>query len=296
MFFPELTELLRGLFKKKNKEPPLVVTSQPVRVKDIWEKRGYKKSLFSSLAIHGLIPLLLLMVFREQVQTVAGKPISLISPDLVSYLPASKKGGGGGGGDRSPLPASKGKLPKLAARQFTPPTAQIQNPNPKLTIDPSVVAPPDINIPRPDVLQFGDPFGKSGPLSSGFGSGGGIGSGSGGGVGSGVGPGVGPGFGGGFGGGVYQIRGGVSAPTLVHKVDPEYSDEARKVKFQGVVVLYAEVNQSGGVQNIKILRALGLGLDEKAIEAVKQWKFRPGLKAGKVVTVAVMIEVFFRLL
>jgi TonB family protein len=92
------------------------------------------------------------------------------------------------------------------------------------------------------------------------------------------------------------VGGGVTAPALLYKVEPEYSEEARKAKYQGVVVLYVEVDPSGKAVNPRVVRSLGLGLDEKAIEAVRKWKFRPGYKDGKAVTVAATIEVNFRLL
>jgi len=147
-----------------------------------------------------------------------------------------------------------------------------------------------------NMAQYGDPLGRIGPPSNGPGSGGGIGSGSGGGVGSGSGPGFGPGSGGGFGGGAYRAGGGVLAPVILTKVDPEYSEEARKAKFSGVVTLYIEVSERGTVQNPRVIRALGMGLDEKAIEAVLKWRFRPGTLNGKPVTVQAQVEVSFRLL
>jgi len=128
------------------------------------------------------------------------------------------------------------------------------------------------------------------------GSGGGIGSGSGGGVGSGTGPGVGPGRGGGIGGGAYRVDGGVSAPQLIHRVDPEYTEEARQAKHQGTVELYVEIEPDGKAYRIQVRRSLGLGLDEKAIECVRQWKFKPGLKDGRAVTVGALVTVHFRLL
>jgi TonB family protein len=137
---------------------------------------------------------------------------------------------------------------------------------------------------------------KLGIPSNGIGSGGGIGSGSGGGVGSGKGAGVGPGSGGGFGGGAFRIGGGVSAPSVLSKVEPEYSEEARKAKWQGTVVLSLVVDDQGRPQNLKVLRSLGLGLDQKAIEAVEKWRFKPGMKDGKPVPVMATIEVNFRLL
>jgi TonB family protein len=174
--------------------------------------------------------------------------------------------------------------------------AVVNNPNPKLTMEPSIIAPPDVNLPQVNMAQYGDPLARIGPPSNGPGSGGGIGSGSGGGVGSGKGGGFGPGEGGGVGGGVYRVGGGVTAPSLLFKVEPEYSEEARKAKYQGTVLLYIEVDPSGKATNIKVARSLGLGLDEKAMEAVRKWKFKPGYKDGKPVTVAATIEVNFRLL
>jgi TonB family protein len=92
------------------------------------------------------------------------------------------------------------------------------------------------------------------------------------------------------------VGGGVSAPALLYKVEPEYSEEARKAKYQGTVTLYVEVDPNGQARNIRVVRSLGLGLDEKAIEAVMKWKFRPGTKDGRPVAVAATIEVNFRLL
>jgi TonB family protein len=144
--------------------------------------------------------------------------------------------------------------------------------------------------------NYGDPLGKLGPASNGTGSGGGIGSGKGGGVGSGTGGGVGPGSGGGIGDGAYKAGNGVSKPELLHKVEPEYSEEARKAKFQGVVILAITVDPNGNAINPQVMKSLGLGLDEKAMEAVRQWKFKPGYKDGKPVPVKATVEVNFRLL
>jgi TonB family protein len=286
------------------KLPPLQVTSKPVAVKDIWGLYGrQRKSFMMSTGFQVAVVVLLFTVFSTKVVQDQIKQASTLvfSPDIDPYMPkmAPKKqtmGGGGGGGDRSPLPASKGRLPKPSLRQFTPPMAVVNNPNPKLTMEPTIIAPPDVALPQVNMSQYGDPLAKIGPPSNGPGSGGGIGSGSGGGVGSGKGGGFGPGEGGGVGGGVFRVGGGVTAPALLFKKEPEYSEEARKAKYQGTVLLYIEVDPSGRATNIKVQRSLGLGLDEKAIEAVKQWKFKPGYKDGKPVTVAATIEVNFRLL
>ena len=95
--------------------------------------------------------------------------------------------------------------------------------------------------------------------------------------------------------GVYRVGGGVSAPQLVDRTEPEYTEEARKAKYQGTVLIFAEIDPAGTATNIKVQRSLGLGLDEKAVEAVRKWKFKPGMKDGEPVTVQVTIEVNFRL-
>jgi len=285
--------------------PPLQVTSKPIAVKDIWGLYGRKKQSGAySLAIHGAVIVLLFTVLSSKAVQQAAKSLTttLIEPDIAPYVPKANlqkpgpSGGGGGGGDRSPLPASKGRLPKASLKQFTPPMAVLNNLHPKLPMEPTIIAPPDVALPQVNMQQYGDPLAKLGPASNGPGSGGGIGSGSGGGVGSGRGGGYGPGEGGGVGGGVFRMGGGVSAPTVLYKVEPEYSEEARKAKYQGTVMLYVEVDANGHPRNLRVLRSLGLGLDEKAIEAVEKWKFRPGYKDGKAVTVQATIEVNFRLL
>ncbi len=286
------------------KLPPLKLTSKPVPVRDIWGEYRYGKySGPASLAIHLLLVLFVVWVGRAAVKEVKkAAPMIASVVDISPYLPdiikqaPGKAGGGGGGGDRSPEPASKGRLPKFATEQLAPPQVIIRNENPKLAVEPTVLVPPEIKLPQVNIAQLGDPLGQVGPPSSGPGSGGGIGSGSGGGVGSGRGGGVGPGEGGGIGGGVFRVGGGVTPPQLIYRVEPEYTEAARKAKYQGTVVLYAVVGPDGRVRDLRVVRALGLGLDEKALDAVRQWKFRPGLKDGAPVAVAASIEVTFRLL
>jgi len=287
------------------KQPPLVLTSKPIPVKDIWGFYDYKKNgaLYSTathiLALGAIIGLTILG--RHWVQEVK-KPqevVTLIAPDDIPALEPSKTqaGGGGGGGDRDKFQAPKGKLPKLSMQQIVPPMVVVRNDNPKLTAEPTVVVPPDVHLAMNTLPTLGDPMSHlpSGPPSNGTGSGGGIGSGNGGGVGSGEGPGVGPGHGGGIGGGAFRVGGGVSAPKAIYAPDPEYSEEARKAKYQGTCVLWLVVGPDGKPRDIKVSRTLGLGLDEKAIEAVKQWKFEPAMKDGKPVAVQINVEVSFRL-
>jgi protein TonB len=286
------------------KLPPLQVTSKPVAVKSIWGFTGGQGSRAgaSSMVIHAsVVALMFALSTNEMVQQKMRETITLVAPDIEAYKPAmqpkkQEMGGGGGGGDRSPLPASKGKLPKIAPRQFVPPAAVVHNENPKLLMEPTIIAQADAPIPNVNMPNWGDPFGKVGPPSNGPGSGGGIGSGRGGGVGSGDGAGVGPGRGGGFGGGAYRIGGGVSSPIPISRVEPEYSEEARKAKFMGTVVLALIVDERGLPKDVRVVRAVGLGLDEKAIEAVLKWRFRPGYLNGNPVPVHAQIEVNFRLL
>ncbi len=264
--------------------------------------RTHGGSFLLSFLAHALALALLLtsssvvITHRKQIKQEVIGIVTDVSPYI---LPSSAKGsgssgGGGGGGDRDKLPASKGALPKLSREQITPPAVVLRNPDPKLAVEPTVVVPPELRLPQTGPL--GDPLSAIlGPPSNGPGSGGGIGSGSGGGVGSGRGPGVGPGSGGGIGGGVYRVGGGVSAPRLIYGPDPEFSEEARKAKYQGTVILWVIVGTDGRTHDIRIARPLGLGLDAKAVEAVRVWRFEPARKDGVPVPVQVSVEVNFRL-
>jgi len=283
------------------KRPPLKITSRPVDPKELKGLAGLyggneATSGVMSVMIHcGVVALLFWVGSLKPVQKIIKEQVTpLIAPNLKPYLPEKPKiaQGGGGGGAKQILDQSKGKLPKLAKEQFTPPRVDpVQNP--KLPMTPTIVAD---NVPNILANNLGDPLSNLGLPSNGMGSGGGIGNGRGGGVGSGTGAGVGPGSGGGFGGGAYRIGGGVSAPSVLTKVEPEYSEEARKAKWQGTVLLSLVVDENGRAQNIKVVRSLGLGLDQKAIEAVEKWRFKPGMKDGKAVPVQASIEVNFRLL
>jgi len=287
------------------KLPPLVLTSKPVPVRDIWgfyDNRG--KGAAGSTVIHilGLAAIIGGTILAQRMVKQIIKPnnvTELIAPSDLPMLSPSKtvSGGGGGGGDRDKLAASAGRLPKQSMQQFTPPAAVIRNQNPKLPMDPSVIVPPEVHIAQPNLPNLGDPLSHVPAAfpSNGTGTGGGIGSGSGGGVGSGEGPGVGPGRGGGTGGGLFRVGGGVSAPKVIYNPDPEYSDEARKAKIQGTCVLWLIVGPDGRPRDIKVQRTLGMGLDEKAIEAVKTWRFDPARKDGQAVAVPINVEVSFRL-
>ena len=225
--------------------------------------------------------------------------VTLILPaDLPRYdvaLP-QREDAGGGGGMRAKTEASIGNLPKRALKQFLAPMVKAENANPILTIEPSIIADPEITVPQLNLAQFGDPHGVVGPPSPGRGKGGGIGDGEGTGVGPGQGPGAGPGRDGGIASGHSGFQGSLTEPVLLWKAEPEYSEEARKAKLQGSVLMRVEIDTRGQVQNMVIAQGLGLGLDERAMDAVRRWKFRAGMRNGKPVITSALIQVTFRLL
>jgi periplasmic protein TonB len=293
-WFKSLISNIRDLISPP-KLPPLQVTSKPVEVGTIWGAYGggETKSGTVSLLIHVAFIGLLLVVFRKTVfeskKTVT--PIYFpISPYQAKLPPSAvKAGGGGGGGQRMPTPVSKGVAPKPAPKQFIPPDLAVEKP--KLPAVPTITA----QAPQIVADNYGDPMTKMMDLSAGQGING-LGNGKGGGLGTGNGNGLGPGSGGGTGGGAYRIGGDVSAPVLVSKSEPEYSEEARKAKYSGTVLLSIVVDERGLPRDIHVVRPLGLGLDEKAIEAVMRWRFRPGMKGGRAVATQAQVEVNFRLL
>ncbi len=287
------------------KLPPLQVTSKPIKVKDIWSKDPQARpAQLASLAMHVLIiGLLLAPVVNEfSAASVKADHITLSAVEIAPYVPkqpgAKKAQGGGGGGERNPLPASKGKAPKFSMnQQLAPPQVVIRNQNPALQVDPTLYGPPELKLPNSNLPNWGDPRAALLTGSGGPGSGGGIGDGTGGGIGSGDGGGYGPGSGGGTGGGAFNAgTGGVSYATCIYCPRPEYSEEGYKAKYQGTVLLRFLVTAEGKVTNISVIKGLGLGMDEKAIEAVRTWRLRPSVGPnGKPVAAWNTAEVAFRL-
>lgn len=261
-----------------------------------------KRSALLSGMLHGGAVLLILAVTGVKPSFVPKLHDILVVPlDLVTHQKTSLAGGGGGGGGvHADSPASLGDPVPFSRRQFVAPAVEILNNAPVLPMEPTLIGNPDIQLASLDYGHIGDPHGVLGKLSGGTGSGGGIGSGEGTGIGPGKGPGLGPGEGGGTGGdgvGYLGLGGGtLTAPTLLFKSDPEYSEEARKARLQGTVLLRIEVDTHGTAQNISVRQHLGLGLDDRAIEAVKKWRFNPGKVNGKPTAVVAYIEVNFRLL
>ena len=287
---------------------PLKVTSTPVKVRDIWTKdEMFSRSQLVSFAIHGSIILLILIPFLRAVSSdVKAKTLNntIVTPiDLSPYqakLPPGAKpaGGGGGGGDHELVPASKGKLPKFSQQAQLAPPELIRNPNAKLMVTPTLIGPDNLKVDNSNMDRWGDPLGKMITDSNGSGSGGGMGTGSGGGIGSGTGGGLGPGSGGGTGGGAYRAgENGVGSPTCQFCPRPEYSEDARKARFTGTVTVQVLVLPNGRAGEVKLIRGVGMGLDEKAIEIVKsQWVFKPAYGPnGKPVPTLINVEISFQL-
>jgi periplasmic protein TonB len=291
-----LTNLIRSIREIVNppKLAPLEVTSKPIDLpeyKSLYGGNEWKAGLGSIAINAGILGLLLLAGTSQVVKEVLQEPtkIVLVAPRIQKVKPppppklppAPQKAGGGGG---SPDRVTKGELPKTAPKQFVVPTARTVE-NPKLALAPSIDAP---DMPNIDANNIGNPLAGVGAPSTGNGIGLGIG--------PGKGNGVGPGSGGGTGDGVFRPGGGVSNPVAISKPEPEYSEEARKAKHQGEVWLSVVVDEKGNPGEIKVTRKLGLGLDEKAIDAVGKWRFKPGIKDGKPVKVRVTVAVSFHLL
>ena len=185
------------------------------------------------------------------------------------------------------LPAERGRAPEVHVRKiFMPPVAVIRNENPKLIVEQALLSAPEFNI---SAVNVGDPRGTGLVPSGGKGGPLGIGDGLGFDGGSGKGPG---GSGGSSKPQVHLTR----QPQLIYQVEPEYSEDARKVHFQGTVILSIEVDTNGLPSNIRVVRAIGLGLDERAVQAVAKWKFRPAMSGDRPVIAPALVEVSFHLL
>lgn len=241
-----------------------------------------------SVLLHALLLLLVFELGRSPVPREAARLMVELAAPL--YAPRLAPAQPGGGGDGSPLPPSFGKPPRAATRPFVPPRIMPIDHTPALVLEAGIVS--DTPLPVVNAGAFGDPLGQlGGPPSGGPGSGGGSGRGKGGGIGDGIGPRF-----GGSGAGPIPLSGASTAPVLIHKIEPEFSEEARKAKFEGTVLLRVVIDESGRVAEVRVLRGLGMGLDERAVAAVAQWRFRPALRHGRPIAVSAEVEVNFRLL
>ena len=201
--------------------------------------------------------------------------------------------GGGSGGAAEKAPASKGAPPHTQRLPLVPPIILETDQAAKLAVQPAVAAPPEMSQLK--VGAVGDSLSLLAKPSNGAGVNGGWGGNVGGGVGTGKDVGRGSGIGGGCCEGVYSLGDGVTIPRPIYAPEPEFSDEARKVKHQGEVTLLAVIGADGLPKHLTVVRSLGMGLDEKALEAVRTWRFEPARKNGHPVAVQMNIVVNFHL-
>lgn len=283
--FTSLKNSIRDVFFPE-KLPPLVLESKPVAVIDRMKVKRDPKSTAIAVVIHGLVILLIAYVLIKKIPIAAPAKTTLVTEvNVPPMAPPKAAQMGGGGGQRGPAPVSKGSPPKFADQQIVPPKAPPLQ-EPKIKIDPTVEVQKDVHMAT-NLPNFGLPNSPLPGVSMGNGSGTGLGSGNG--------SGIGPGSGGNMGGGPRRIGGGVSAPQLIYQVEPEFSEEARKAKFAGNVLVNLWVDTNGMPSHIRVIRPVGMGLDEKAVEAVRQYRFKPAMENGKPVLVELNVEVNFQI-
>jgi protein TonB len=251
------------------------------------------RASIASLVIHAAVLITVIAYFGSD-QPAVRPPRATILTESRIIAPSLKRlernaGIGGGGGAQRPIASSRGQTPPVTRiRTFVAPTI-VTNPTPHLPISPTLL---DAQPPKIDAQEYGDPRSQSKVQSAGMGFGG---------IGSGVAPGDGAlgtnGYGGGSGdGSVYRWGELTVAPVLILKVEPDYSEEARRARFQGAVLMRLVIDQSGMPRNVRVVRPVGMGLDELAVNAVRRWRFRPGMKDGRAVAVIANAEVSFRFL
>lgn len=268
---------------------PAIVTPSLFSTADRVKTPRDATSTAVAIVTHALVILLILFAVKKGVQMAAPARTTLVTdltvPPPPPVMPRSEKIGGGGG-QKGPTPVTQGHLPKLAQDQIVPPKAPPLE-KPKLEVEPTVVVQKDLKMADNKMPDLGMPNSSLKGFSMGNGSGSGIGSGSG--------NGIGPGSGGNTGGGPMHIGGSVRPPSVLYSVEPEFSEEARKAKFSGNVQVYLWVDENGNPSHVRVVRGVGMGLDEKAIDAVRQYKFKPAMQNGKPVKVDLYIDVNFQI-
>jgi periplasmic protein TonB len=276
------------------KLPPLELTSTPVPVVDRMATKANPWAVGTSTLVNGSILVIVICLGLKTVTPPFGNPVNR-PIDLSQWkLPEIAKGnrGGGSGGSNELTDPIQGRPSRVELNPVTPPQVAIID-NPKLPREPAIAAPPDVKLPddsrMPNLGVAKSPNVTLVPNGSGAH---GIGWNGGGGIGPGDGPGSGPGSE----AGVYVPgRSGVTAPVAVNAPEAEFSDEARRQKYQGICMVALIVDARGYPQNLRVVQRLGMGLDEKAIEAIRKYRFKPAMKDGKPVASVITVEVDFRL-
>lgn len=260
--------------------------------------------LLTSVGLHALAAAALIVVslsFLSASDVESNEPTAPVR--LVYFMAPGPGGGGGGGGLKVPLPTRRAARHAPEVKKVSSPVPEVQPPPPPPEPKPDppppqpVVQAPVVPKPAEPVAVKGDPAPAPKPPAAdqGSGSGGGAGTGRGQGVGDGTGPGIGPGEGGGEGGGPYRPGSGIEPPRLLREVKANYTDDARRRGIEGEVVLEIVVRRDGSVGDVRVRRGLDSGLDQRAIAAVRQWRFAPASRRGAPVDVIVEVGVDFKL-
>jgi protein TonB len=265
---------------------PAAVFAPDVFLAKMQPKRGARSTGYAVLA-HAAAILLVCLAVSAHVRFTP--PVA--APDITELstpppIALEKKAAGGGGGSNNHAPVAKGQLPKFAPVQITPPRIPVEA---KIKMpEPAIEAVTNLKMDNPNMPNLGMP--NSNSLSTSLGGGKGTG------MGDGNGPGLGNGRGGNWGGGdVKNIGGGITEPVVITQVEPEFSEEARRAKYPGDVIVSLIVDATGMPQNVHVLHGVGMGLDEKAVEAVKQYRFKPARENGKPVAVYMNVDVGFHI-
>jgi len=279
---------------------PTQFAARPMFAANQLEFKGDPRSRAISFAVHAVAIALVLSLAIKARSVVMMQPAIVTPVDFTLSTPpppvtlqvAKSMGGGGGGGAHAVAEVVRGHLPTIVAPQVAP-SQLLKFDHPKLAVEPSeqMKIPDNNSLPALGVSQSPQIV----LASQGKGSGSGFGQGLGGGIGAGRGSGAGPGTGGGYGGGLMSVGDGVSAPQVIHSVEPEFTDDARRANYQGSVSIKLIVDSQGNPQDVRLASHLGMGLEEKAIEAVRQYRFRPAVYQGHAVAVQIVMDVDFHL-
>jgi periplasmic protein TonB len=265
--------------------------------------RNARASVIVTVALHALAAAALVSIAvsppasQTQLELKPAARERMQLPRMVFLQRPGPGGGGGGGGNRQPAPPSRAS--NVGRDRMTLPVARAERvvPNPVEVPSEQRVAIDAIPLMSGTTYAMGMP--EAAPslgFSQGPGVGGGVGTGVGSGIGAGTGPGFGEGSGGGFGGGVYRPGNGVTAPTLLSQVRPNYTPDAMRRRIQGTVVLEMIVGADGVPYDLRVVRSLDEhGLDDEAIKAARQWRFKPGLRGETPVDVLVILVIDFHM-
>jgi protein TonB len=261
-------------------------------------------ALGCSLAAHAAVLLIALLLVRSAAAPLARSDLVRAAlPDVVWLNQPGPGGGGGGGGNRMSAPIRKVEVrgtDRVSMPAVPPPAVQ-----PAPTTPPADAPPLGQHLEVPIQFAGSVPDVQPGTLdgtatsgsSLGPGSGGGAGAGRGTGMGNGTGSGLGDGWGGGTGGSYYRQGSGIEDPVPVREVKPNYTNDAMRMRIRGTAVLECIVLADGTVGPVRILRSLDhtFGLDEEAIKAAKQWRFRPARRQGQPVAILITIAMDFNM-